>query len=101
MVGVDEEHWARAGERGNGRIVPSRPVVEKEAIAMAADTSLTRVKSQIAQTADRRGSVAHEVDDDVGDRLRRDRVRQQVRREVGTFLAVSISCGATAFTRIP
>src|ERR1700753_2902119 len=38
------------------------------------------------RTADRGGGVAHEVDDDVGDRTRRDRVCQQVRREVGTVL---------------
>jgi hypothetical protein len=36
------------------------------------------------RTTDRRGGVAHEVDDDVGDRGRRDRVREQVRREVLT-----------------
>ena len=36
------------------------------------------------RAADRRGGVAHQVGDDVGDRLRRDRVRQQVRRQVGT-----------------
>src|SRR5258705_448746 len=32
------------------------------------------------RTADRRGGVAHEVDDDVGDRLRGDRVHQHLRR---------------------
>jgi len=48
-------------------------------------------------TADRCGGIAHEVDDDAGDRLRRDRMRQQVRGEVGTDLAVSISSGGTAF----
>ena len=35
---------------------------------------------------DRRGGVADEVGDGVGDGLRRDRVRQQVWREVGTGL---------------
>src|SRR5947207_9815378 len=38
------------------------------------------------RTADRRGGVAHEVDDDIGDRLRRYRVGQQVRREPRTVL---------------
>src|SRR5271170_936522 len=33
------------------------------------------------RTADRRGGVAHEVEDGVGDGLRRDRVRKQVRCE--------------------